>query len=43
MTIFSNTTISGTPEEIAALKECAAVCGKTVSRLVLDALKDGKL
>ena len=43
MTIFSNTTISGTPEEIAALKERAAVCGKTVSRLVLDALKDGKL
>lgn len=35
---FANTTISGTPEEIAALKEAAKTAGKTVSRFVLDSL-----
>ncbi|MBR0030664.1 MAG: hypothetical protein IJP61_00020 [Treponema sp.] len=35
---FVNTTISGTPEEISALKELAKAQGKTVSRLVLDSL-----
>ncbi len=37
--VFANTTISGTPEEIAALKEAAKTAGKTVSRFVLDALR----
>ncbi len=35
---FSNTTISGTPEEISALKEAAKSAGKTVSRFVLESL-----
>lgn len=35
-TIFANTTISGTPEEIALLKEKAKQAGKTVSRYVMD-------
>ena len=41
--IFQTVSISGTPEEIAALKACAAGKGKTVSRLVIDALHDGIL
>ena len=36
--LFTNTTISGTPEEIIALKEAAKRAGKTVSRFVLDAV-----
>lgn len=39
--IFQTVSISGTPEEIAALKACAAQKGKTVSRLVIDALNQG--
>lgn len=35
--------VSGKPEEIAALKERAVSVGKSVSRLVLDALAEGKL
>ena len=34
--VFVNTTISGSPEEIAKLKEKAKAAGKTVSRYVLD-------
>ena len=34
--VFVNTTISGSPEEIAILKEQAKNAGKTVSRYVLD-------
>lgn len=35
---FANTTISGTPEEISALKEAAKNAGKTVSRFVIESL-----
>lgn len=42
-TIFKTMSISGKPEEIEALKQYAKSCGKTVSRLVLDALSEGKL
>lgn len=35
---FANTTISGSPDEIAALKAAAKSAGKTVSRFVLDSL-----
>ena len=34
--IYSNTTISGLPEEIDALKTIARSRGKTLSRLVID-------
>ena len=34
--IFTNTTISGSPEEIALLKSKAKEAGKSVSRFVLD-------
>ena len=33
---FLSTSISGTPEEIAILKEKAILAGKSVSRYVLD-------
>lgn len=36
LTIFANTTISGSPEEIALLKEQAKAENKSVSRYVLD-------
>ena len=36
--LFENTTISGTPEEINALKKLAAEKGKTLSRLVIETL-----
>lgn len=36
--IFVSTTISGSAEEIAALKANAKKAGKSVSRFVLDAL-----
>lgn len=36
--VFANTTISGTPEEIAKLKDLAKQANKTVSRYVLDNL-----
>lgn len=35
---FVTTSVSGTPEEIARLKEKAKSAGKTVSRFVLDSL-----
>ena len=35
---FANTTISGTPDEIATLKALAASASKSVSRYVLDTL-----
>lgn len=35
---FVTTSVSGTPEEIALLKEKAKEAGKTVSRFVLDSL-----
>lgn len=35
---FVTTSVSGTPEEIARLKEAAKAAGKTVSRFVLDSL-----
>lgn len=35
---FANTSISGSPEEIAELKRLAGEAGKSVSRYVLDAL-----
>lgn len=35
-TIFASTTISGSPQEIAMLKEKAKDAGKSVSRYVLD-------
>ena len=41
--LFQTMSISGTPEEITALKVCAAKRGKTVSRLVMDALENGLL
>ena len=34
--MFANTTISGTPEEIAELKRLAKDSGKTVSRFLID-------
>lgn len=34
--IFQSTSVSGTPEEIAVLKEKAQLAGKSVSRYVLD-------
>lgn len=34
--IYANTTISGLPEEIEALKKIAADSGKTLSRLVIE-------
>ena len=36
---FASTTISGTPEEIAALKEAAKKADKSVSRFILDNYK----
>ncbi|MBQ6782274.1 MAG: hypothetical protein IJP62_13775 [Treponema sp.] len=36
--IFANTTISGTPEEIAKLKRLAKENDKTVSRFVIENL-----
>lgn len=36
--VFVNTTISGTPEEIAKLKELAKQANKTVSKYVLENL-----
>lgn len=39
--IFANTTISGSPEEIARLKELAKQNGKSTSRFVLDTLLSG--
>ena len=38
---FQTMSISGTPEEMSLLKECATKKGKSVSRLVFDALSDG--
>ncbi len=35
-TLFANTTISGTPEEIQKIKELAKNANKTVSRYVID-------
>ncbi len=34
--LFVSTTISGTPEEIEALKRAAKEAGKSVSRFILD-------
>ena len=34
--IYVNTTISGLPEEIAALKDLAKKSGKTLSRFVIE-------
>ena len=42
-TFFQTMSISGKPEEIARLKERAKECGKTVSRLVLDAIEENRL
>ena len=42
-TLFQSMSVSGKPEEIAALKKRATSVGKSVSRLVLDALAEGKL
>lgn len=36
--LFVSTSVSGTAEEIAALKERAAQAGKSVSRYVLESL-----
>lgn len=38
-TIFSTTTISGSPEEIERLKQLAKENNKSVSRFVLDMIK----
>ena len=35
-TVFASTTISGSPEEIAAVKEKAAAAGKSVSRFLIE-------
>ena len=40
--IFANTTISGTPEEIAKLKELAKQNGKSTSRFIFDTLLEGE-
>ena len=37
-TIFKNTTISGSPEEIEALKKLAESKGKSLSRFVIESL-----
>lgn len=38
-TIFSTTTISGSPEEITKLKQLAKENNKSISRFVLDMIK----
>lgn len=40
--IYSNTTISGLPEEIEALKSIARSKGKTLSRLVIETFLKSK-
>lgn len=40
--IYANTTISGLPDEIEALKKISAESGKTLSRLVIDTFLEKK-
>ena len=37
-TLFASTTISGAPEEIAAIKALAAQSGKSTSRYIIETL-----